>query len=132
RCTLQKIQKVPPTTVRVNSQARWNNVRRAVVKGNRRTQSELQACPRDPYMVKAEKEPPGVICENGGIEHYQQGEKNVRDIELKELEQRIQAIKEQLRIAMNKRDELAACIDLPKDSHQTPTDTGSKENHDKR
>ncbi|XP_060702579.1 glutamate receptor ionotropic, NMDA 3A [Hemiscyllium ocellatum] len=132
RCTLQKIQKVPPTTVRVTSQARWNNVRRAVVKGNRRTQSELQACPRDPYMVKSEKEPPGVICENGGIEHYQQGEKNVRDIELKELEQRIQVIKEQLRIAMNKRDELAACIDLPKDSHQTPTDTGSKENHDKR
>uniref|UniRef100_UPI00398F0867 glutamate receptor ionotropic, NMDA 3A n=1 Tax=Pristiophorus japonicus TaxID=55135 RepID=UPI00398F0867 len=132
RCNPQKIQKVPHTTVRVTAQTRWNNSRRAVVKDSKKSQAQPESCARDCYVVKSEKDSPGAICENGGIGHRQQAGRNAQDNELKELELRIQTIKEQLRVALNKRDELAASIERPKDGHLTPPNTGGKENNDKR
>ncbi|XP_059848393.1 glutamate receptor ionotropic, NMDA 3A [Hypanus sabinus] len=132
RCNLQKIQKVPPTTIRATAQTRWNNQRRIIVKDNVKRQAEPGGCAQDHYALQSDKKSSGVICENGGIGYCPQRGKNAHDNEIKELERRIQTIKEQLRVALKKRDELAASIELSKDSHQTPSSTGNKENNDKR
>ncbi|XP_032903088.1 glutamate receptor ionotropic, NMDA 3A-like [Amblyraja radiata] len=128
RCNLQKVQKVLPTTTRVTAETRWNNQRRIIVKDNTKSQTELGSH----YALQSEKDSSGVICENGGTDYCQQRGKNAHDNEIKELEQRIQAIKEQLRIALKKRDELASSVELTKDDHQTPAGTGTKANNDRR
>lgn len=117
-----------PTTTRITAQTRWNNQRRIIVKDNTKSQTE----PGGHYALQSEKDSSGVICENGGTDYCPQKGKNAHDNEIKELEQRIQAIKEQLRIALKKRDELASSVELTKADHQTPADTGTKANNDRR
>uniref|UniRef100_M3XI73 Glutamate receptor n=1 Tax=Latimeria chalumnae TaxID=7897 RepID=M3XI73_LATCH len=130
RCNIQRIEQIQRNPVWPNSQAGWNNQRRTPFKDNKRVQFNLETFKSDLVLTSSEKDPTVHSYENG--KPALSPEKNSNETELKELEQRIQLIKEQLRAAITRKNELEACLALPKDNCQTSTNSQVKERNENR
>uniref|UniRef100_A0A8C5EY85 Glutamate receptor n=1 Tax=Gopherus evgoodei TaxID=1825980 RepID=A0A8C5EY85_9SAUR len=96
------------------SQPSWNNLRKATRKEDKRVHFNMQQMPSEPVQ---EREVPVWHCTNGRVPQPEEWDASE---ELRELEGRIQAIRDQLRAALVQKSELVAALGPTKNIRMVP------------
>ncbi|XP_063003182.1 glutamate receptor ionotropic, NMDA 3B [Elgaria multicarinata webbii] len=114
RCNIQKSQEDPEQPP---SEAGWNNLRRATLKKeDKRVHFNIENAPDEPS--EDEREAPIWHCMNGQV--AQQDSKEAKEKELKELESKIEDMREQLRAALVRKSELMVALGPPPKAPRLP------------
>ncbi|XP_030396038.1 glutamate receptor ionotropic, NMDA 3B isoform X2 [Gopherus evgoodei] len=111
RCNIQKSEETPAPNA---SQPSWNNLRKATRKEDKRVHFNMQQMPSEPVQ---EREVPVWHCTNGRVPQPEEWDASE---ELRELEGRIQAIRDQLRAALVQKSELVAALGPTKNIRMVP------------
>ncbi|XP_026510842.1 glutamate receptor ionotropic, NMDA 3B [Terrapene carolina triunguis] len=123
RCNIQKSEEAPaPNT----SQPSWNNLRKATRKEDKRVHFNMEQTPSEPAQ---EREVPVWHCTNGRVP--QPEEWDASEKELRELEGRIQAIRDQLRAALVRKSELVVALGPTKNIRMLPVKPIVEKNEDR-
>ncbi|XP_053228546.1 glutamate receptor ionotropic, NMDA 3B [Podarcis raffonei] len=121
RCNIQKSQEepeAPPPPPPPSNQPGWNNLRRAAVKKeDKRVHFNIENAPDE--ASDEEREAPVWHCMNGQ-DPQQQGSKEDKEKELKELERKIEDMREQLRAALVRKSELMVALGPPPKAPRLP------------
>ncbi|KAH0625895.1 hypothetical protein JD844_034256 [Phrynosoma platyrhinos] len=114
RCNIQKSQEEPEPPP---NQPGWNNLRRAAVKKeDKRVHFNIESPPDE--TSEDEREAPVWHCMNG--QDPQQEDKEAKEKELKELEGKIEDMREQLRAALVRKSELMVALGPPPKAPRLP------------
>ncbi|KAJ6664299.1 hypothetical protein lerEdw1_008518 [Lerista edwardsae] len=115
RCNIQKSQEEPPE--QAPNQPGWNNLRRtALKKEDKRVHFNIENAPDE--LSEDERDAPVWHCMNG--QDPQQGSKEDKEKELKELESKIEDMREQLRAALVRKSELMVALGPPPKAPRLP------------
>ncbi|XP_062815612.1 glutamate receptor ionotropic, NMDA 3B [Anolis carolinensis] len=121
RCNIQKSQEEPePPPPPPPNQPGWNNLRRAAVKKeDKRVHFNIENVPdEEDEEGEEQREAPVWHCMNG--QDPQQDDKEAKEKELKELEGRIEDMREQLRAALVRKSELMVALGPPPKAPRLP------------
>ncbi|XP_008166991.2 glutamate receptor ionotropic, NMDA 3B [Chrysemys picta bellii] len=123
RCNIQKSEEAPAPNA---SQPSWNNLRKATRKEDKRVHFNMEQTPSEPAQ---EREVPVWHCTNGRVP--QPEEWDASEKELRELEGRIQAIRDQLRAALVRKSELVVALGPTKNIRMLPVKPIVEKNEDR-
>ncbi|XP_067415168.1 glutamate receptor ionotropic, NMDA 3B [Emydura macquarii macquarii] len=123
RCNIQKSQEAPAQT---SSPPSWNNLRQAGGREDRRVHFNTEKTPSE---LAQEREAPGWHCVNGRV--LQPEERDASANQLRELEERIKAIRDQLRAALVRKSELVATLGPAQNIRMLSIRPSASENEDR-
>ncbi|XP_019393965.1 PREDICTED: glutamate receptor ionotropic, NMDA 3B [Crocodylus porosus] len=125
-CNVQKSQEHP---VCPPSQPSWNNLRKAAGKEEKRVHFNLAKEPAE-AEPGPEQEAPVWHCMNGRAPQQEAGDREAEAAELRELEERIKDMRDQLRAALVRKSELVVALGPAPSHHMLPIRAITKKSTD--